>query len=38
MTLPLFTSGKDVVPIVQEAGWVTGPVWTIAENLAHTGI
>ena len=25
--------GKDPVPIVQEAGWVPGPVWTGAENL-----
>ena len=31
---PLFTSGKNPVPIVQEAGWATGPVWTGAENLA----
>ena len=23
-----FTPGKDSVPIVQEAGWVPGPVWT----------
>ena len=30
--------GKDTVPIVQEAGWAPGPVWTGAENLAHTGI
>ena len=30
--------GKDPVPIVQEAGWVLGPVWTGAENLASTGI
>jgi hypothetical protein len=34
----LFTPGKDPVPIVQEAGWVSGPVWTGAENLAPTGI
>ena len=27
---------KDAVPIVQEAGWVPGPVWT-AENLAPPG-
>jgi len=33
-----FTSGKDPVVIVQEAGWVPGPVWTGAENLAYTGI
>ena len=35
---PLFTPGKDPVPTVQEAGWVPGPVWTGAENLAPTGI
>ena len=33
-----FTTGKDPVPIVQEAGWAPGPVWTGAENLAPTGI
>jgi hypothetical protein len=33
-----FTPGKDPVPIVQEAGWVPGPVWTCAKNLAPTGI
>ena len=31
---PLFTPGKDPAPIVQEAGWAPGPVWTGAENLA----
>ena len=30
--------GKDPVPIVQEAGWAQGPVWTGAENLDPTGI
>ena len=35
---PLFTPGKDPVPIVQEAGWAPRPVWTVAENLADTGI
>jgi len=30
---PLFAPGKDPVPILQEAGWVPGPVWTGAENL-----
>ena len=34
---PLFTPGKDPVPIVQEAGWAPGLVWTGAENLAPTG-
>ena len=29
---------KDPVPIVEEAGWAPGPVWTGAENLAPTGI
>jgi hypothetical protein len=33
-----FTPGKDPAPIVQEAGWAPGPVWTGAENLAPTGI
>ena len=33
-----FTPGKDPVPIVQEAGWAPGPVWTGAENLAPTGV
>ena len=32
-TLP---PGKDPVPIVQEAGWALGPVWTV-ENLAPPG-
>ena len=36
--LPLFNSGKDPVPILQEAGWTPGLVWTGAENLAPTGI
>ena len=35
---PLFTSGKEPVPTVQEAGWAPAPVWTGAENLALTGI
>ena len=34
----LFTPWKDPVPIVQEAGWTPGPVWTGAENLTPTGI
>jgi len=35
---PQFTPGKYPVPILQEAGWAPGPVWTGAENLAPTGI
>jgi len=26
------------VPIVQEAGWASGSIWTGAENLVPTGI
>ena len=33
-----FTSGKDPVPVVQEAGWAPGPIWTDVKNLAPTGI
>jgi hypothetical protein len=33
-----FIPGKDTLPIVQKAGWAPGPVWTGAENLAHTAI
>ena len=35
---PAFASRKVPVPIVQEAGWAPGPVWTVAENLTPTGI
>ena len=38
MPRPHFTPYKDPAPIVQEAGWAPGPVWTGAENLAPTGI
>ena len=31
------TPGKDPVPIVQDAGWAPGPVWTGAENLSPPG-
>ena len=30
--------GKDPVPIVQEAEWASGPVWTGAENITPIGI
>jgi len=33
-----FYPRKDPVPIVQEAGWAPGPVWTSAGNLTPTGI
>jgi len=35
---PLFTPGKDPIPIVQEVGWAPGLVWKGVENLAPTGI
>ena len=31
---PALPPGKDSVPIVWEAGWVSQPVWTGTENLA----
>ena len=31
------TPGKEPVPLVQEAGWASGPVWIGAENLAPQG-
>jgi len=31
-----FTLREDPVPIVEEAGWAPGPVWTSAENLTTT--
>jgi hypothetical protein len=33
-----FTPGKDPIPLVKEAGWVPGPVWTGTGNLAPAGI
>jgi hypothetical protein len=35
---PLFTRGKDSVPIVQEDRWAPGPIRTGAKNLTFTGI
>ena len=29
------TLGKDPVPIVQEAGWTLGPVWTGGKSRPH---
>jgi len=33
-----FTTYNDAVPIVQEAAWAPGPIWTVAENLVPNGI
>jgi hypothetical protein len=35
---PLYSRERDPIPIVREAGWTPGAVWTGAENLACTGI
>jgi len=32
---PHFIPGKDPVPIVQEAGWAPGPVWTGGKSRPH---
>jgi hypothetical protein len=32
---PHFTTGKYPVPILQEAGWVLGPVWTGGKSRPH---
>jgi len=32
---PHFTPGKDPVPILQEAGWAPGPVWTGGISCPH---
>jgi len=35
---PLYPRERDPLPIVQEAGWAPGPVWTVTENHASTRI
>ena len=35
MPWPHFTPGKDPVPILQEAGWAPGPVWTGGKSRPH---
>ena len=32
---PHFTPGKDPVPILQDAGWAPGPVWTGGISRPH---
>ena len=32
---PHFTPGKDPLPILQEAGWSPGPVWTCGKSRPH---
>jgi len=38
MSSLLYPQERDLVPIVQEAGWAPGPFWTGAENLISSGI
>ena len=38
MPWPLFTRGKDPVPIVQEAGWAPFQTHYYSENLVAPGI
>ena len=33
-----FTPEKGSVPVVQKAGWASGPVWTDVENHAPPGL
>jgi len=35
MPRPHFTAGKDPVPILQEARWAPGPVWTGEKSRPH---
>jgi hypothetical protein len=35
---PLYHRKRDMVPIVEEAWWASGPVCTDTENLADTDI
>jgi len=32
---PHFTPGKNLIPIIQEAGWATGAVWTGGKTRPH---
>ena len=32
---PHFTPGKDPIPILQEAGWAPGPIWTDRKSRRH---
>jgi len=33
-----FTPVKYTLPIVQDDGWDSEPLWTVAGNVTHTGI
>jgi len=38
MSRPFYPPQREPVPIVQEAGWSPGSVWTDGENFALMGI
>jgi len=39
MPQPVYPWERDlIIPIVMEAGWATGSVWTGVKNFAFTGI
>jgi hypothetical protein len=38
MRWPPYFRERDPVPIVQEAGWSSGPVWTCGKNVSPAGI
>jgi len=38
MLRPLYPYGRDLIPIVQKAGWAPGLIWMGAEKLSTTGI
>jgi len=38
MSWLLYPQERELVPIIQEAGWAPGPIWMGAENLTPTGI
>jgi hypothetical protein len=33
-----FITGKNTIPVVQEATWTPGPVLIVAQNLTPTGV
>jgi hypothetical protein len=35
---PLYSWERDLVPILEDAGWTSRPVWTGAGNIVRTGI
>jgi len=37
-TRTVFPRERRAVRIAQKVGWISGPVWTVMENIVHTGI